>query len=251
MRIASIDIGTNTIRMLVASRDGRGFRAVSRLRRITALGKSLADTGAIGEEEFDRSIEALREFRTEMDRLGVIRYRACGTAGLRRSSNAGRFLSEAGKAGIRVEVISPDDFAQRVLVDALHAQVAVVGANFRYGNRAAGDVACLADFGGGNDFAVEPIPLDGGPQVWSSTYVRTCLAAGDVAGAAEALGRPYAVRGVVVKGDDRWRIDPARLASCHARRLFLRDRRPEIVAALLDVGESRAPSPSSRVPNPD
>ena len=42
-------------------------------------------------------------------------------------------------------------------------------------------------------------PLDGGPQVWSSTYVRTCLAAGDVAGAAEALGRPYAVRGVVVQ----------------------------------------------------
>ena len=100
---------------------------------------------------------------------------------------------------------TPDDFAQRVLVDALHAQVAVVGANFRYGNRAAGDVACLADFGDGHDFAVEGIPLDGGPQVWSSTYVRTCLAAGDVAGAAEALGRPYAVRGVVVKGDQRGR----------------------------------------------
>ena len=36
-------------------------------------------------------------------------------------------------------------------------------------------------------------PLDGGPQVWSSTYVRTCLAAGDVEGAAEALGRPFTV----------------------------------------------------------
>ena len=47
--------------------------------------------------------------------------------------------------------------------------------------------------------------LDGGPMVWSSTYVRTCLAAGDVAGAAEALGRPYAVRGVVVRGDQRGR----------------------------------------------
>src|SRR5262249_42432653 len=73
--------------------------------------------------------------------------------------------------------------------------------NFRYGNRAAGDVACLADFGAGHDFDVDPIPLDGGPQVWSSTYVRTCLAAGDVAGAAEALGRPHAGRGGVVKGD--------------------------------------------------
>ena len=51
----------------------------------------------------------------------------------------------------------------------------------------------------------EGVPLDGGPQVWSSTYVRTCLATGDVAGAAEALGRPFTVRGVVVRGDKRGR----------------------------------------------
>jgi len=100
---------------------------------------------------------------------------------------------------------SPDEFAQRVLVDTLHAAVCVVGANFRYGNRAAGDVATLQAFGADHDFIAEGIPLDGGPQVWSSTYVRTCLASGDVAGAAEALGRPYAVRGVVVKGDQRGR----------------------------------------------
>jgi len=100
---------------------------------------------------------------------------------------------------------APDEFAQRVLVDTLHTQEAVVGANFRYGNRASGDVACLADFGTQHGFGVEGIPLDGGPQVWSSTYVRTCLAAGDVAGAAEALGRPYAVRGIVVKGEQRGR----------------------------------------------
>ena len=37
------------------------------------------------------------------------------------------------------------------------------------------------------------LALDGGPQVWSSTYVRACLAAGDVEGAAEALGRPFSV----------------------------------------------------------
>ncbi|WP_026145839.1 bifunctional riboflavin kinase/FAD synthetase [Nocardioides sp. Iso805N] len=100
---------------------------------------------------------------------------------------------------------TPDEFAERVLVSRLHASVVVVGANFRYGNRAAGDVSCLSDFGAGHDFAVEGIPLDGGPQVWSSTYVRTCLASGDVAGAAEALGRPYSIRGIVVKGDQRGR----------------------------------------------
>ena len=54
------------------------------------------------------------------------------------------------------------------------------------GRRRRGD--CCARPGESRDFAAEGIALDGGPQVWSSTYVRTCLAAGDVAGAAEALG---------------------------------------------------------------
>lgn len=49
------------------------------------------------------------------------------------------------------------------------------------------------------------IGLDGGPQVWSSTYIRSRLAAGDVEGAAEALGRPYSVTGVVSRGDQRGR----------------------------------------------
>ncbi len=101
---------------------------------------------------------------------------------------------------------SPQEFAQWVLVDALHAAVVVVGANFRYGAKAAGDVGTLAASGAELGFRAVGVPLDGGPQVWSSTYVRTCLATGDVAGAAEALGRPYAVRGVVVRGDRRGRV---------------------------------------------
>ena len=100
---------------------------------------------------------------------------------------------------------TPEQFVERVLVGCLHAAAVVVGANFRFGNRAAGDVATLRETGAQLGFTAEGIPLDGGPQVWSSTYVRMSLAAGDVAGAAEALGRPYAVRGVVVRGDQRGR----------------------------------------------
>jgi riboflavin kinase/FMN adenylyltransferase len=100
---------------------------------------------------------------------------------------------------------TPDEFIQRILVDALHARAVVVGANFRFGNRAAGDVATLTRAGEAGDFDVEGIALDGGPQVWSSTYVRTCLSAGDVEGAAEALGHPYGVVGEVVEGDRRGR----------------------------------------------
>ncbi len=100
---------------------------------------------------------------------------------------------------------TPEEFIQRVLVDGLHAATVVVGANFRFGARAAGDVATLTESGHAHDFEVVGLPLDGGPQVWSSTYVRTCLAAGDVEGAAEALGRPYSVTGEVGRGDQRGR----------------------------------------------
>ncbi len=104
---------------------------------------------------------------------------------------------------------SPQEFVDRILVEGLHAAGVVVGANFRYGAKAAGDVAFLVEAGAraepGSRFRTEGIALDGGPQVWSSTYVRTCLAAGDVEGAAEALGRPFSVVGEVVRGDQRGR----------------------------------------------
>jgi riboflavin kinase / FMN adenylyltransferase len=100
---------------------------------------------------------------------------------------------------------TPERFVTEILVDALHARVVVVGANFRFGVKASGDVAALTALGRAHDFTVEGIALDGGPQVWSSTYVRSCLIAGDVEGAAEALGRPFTVRGEVVKGDQRGR----------------------------------------------
>ncbi|HEU4512609.1 MAG TPA: bifunctional riboflavin kinase/FAD synthetase [Nocardioidaceae bacterium] len=100
---------------------------------------------------------------------------------------------------------SPERFVDEILVDALHAKAVVVGANFRFGYRAAGDVALLRELGDSRDFVTVGIALDGGPQVWSSTYVRNCLSTGDVEGAAEALGRPFTVRGEVVRGDRRGR----------------------------------------------
>lgn len=100
---------------------------------------------------------------------------------------------------------TPEHFVDEVVSGALNAAAVVVGANFRFGNRAAGDVATLRELGVARGFTAEGIPLDGGPQVWSSTYVRNCLAAGDVEGAAEALGRTFGVRGEVVRGDRRGR----------------------------------------------
>lgn len=106
---------------------------------------------------------------------------------------------------IEISQWTPHEFIQRVLLETLQVQHVVVGSNFRFGHRAAGDLTLLQQVGSAAGFQVTGVALDGGPQVWSSTYVRTCLFEGDVTGAAEALGRPYAVAGSIVAGEKRGR----------------------------------------------
>jgi riboflavin kinase/FMN adenylyltransferase len=102
--------------------------------------------------------------------------------------------------------LSAEAFGHDVLVEHLHAALVVVGENFRFGHRAAGDVALLQRLGRTFGFAVEGAPLvSAGDTVFSSTYIRACVDAGDVAAAAAALGRPHRVEGVVVRGDQRGR----------------------------------------------
>jgi riboflavin kinase/FMN adenylyltransferase len=100
--------------------------------------------------------------------------------------------------------VGAEAFATEVLFDALAARAVVVGENFRFGHKAAGDPALLATLGRPRGIEVVAVPLHAqGDQVVSSTRVRAELAAGDVAAAAASLGRPYAVEGVVVVGDRR------------------------------------------------
>jgi riboflavin kinase / FMN adenylyltransferase len=102
--------------------------------------------------------------------------------------------------------LSPDEFVRIVLAERLHAAAVVVGDDFRFGHRAAGDASLLAQLGEKYDFTAEGVPLLGADGVaMSSTYIRERLAAGDVTGAAAALGRPHRVDGVVVRGHMRGR----------------------------------------------
>ncbi len=100
---------------------------------------------------------------------------------------------------------SPEEFIQRALVDDLKASVVVVGDNFRFGSRAAGTVDLLRSAGPQAGFTVEGLALAGGAEPFSSTRVRAFVAAGHMPEAAEVLGRPHEVSGVVVEGDRRGR----------------------------------------------
>ena len=102
---------------------------------------------------------------------------------------------------------SPEDFVRDVLVGEIGAGVVVVGENFRFGHRAAGDVGDLGRLMrevGGDAVAVE-VRSVGGEGGISSTRIRALISEGEVAEAAALLGRPYVLRGEVVIGDRRGR----------------------------------------------
>jgi len=120
-------------------------------------------------------------------------------------------LSAAGAD--RVEVIdftmefaswSPAEFVERVLLP-LSPKIVVVGENFRFGHRAAGNLDTLRELAAGR-FEVDGLPLvKFRDEDTCSTRIREALAAGDVEHAAEHLGRPFCFRGVVTHGDRRGR----------------------------------------------
>ena len=100
----------------------------------------------------------------------------------------------------------PDEFAHLVLVEKLHASAVIVGENFHFGHKAAGDVALLHRLGATFGFTAEGISLlREGETPLSATYVRSCVQAGDMEAAAVALGRPHRVDGVVERVDERGR----------------------------------------------
>ncbi|WP_125775228.1 bifunctional riboflavin kinase/FAD synthetase [Antribacter gilvus] len=108
---------------------------------------------------------------------------------------------------------TPDEFVTRYLVDGLRARTVVVGHDVRFGKQNAGTLSTMVELGGDHGFEVVAIedvgecvpPSGAGQQRWSSTAVRALLAEGDVAQAADVLGRAHRVRGTVVHGDARGR----------------------------------------------
>jgi riboflavin kinase/FMN adenylyltransferase len=97
--------------------------------------------------------------------------------------------------------LSPEDFVDEILVRQLQVCAVVVGDNFRFGHRQAGDVKLLREFGMRDGFDVivhEPVVADG--EIVSSTVIRKLISEGEVTRAARMLGRAFALTGEVVAG---------------------------------------------------
>lgn len=100
--------------------------------------------------------------------------------------------------------LAPEEFVREILVDRLKARAVMVGANFHFGKGASGNAGVLQELGDRYSFETEIIQ----PVVWrgriiSSSEVRRAIEAGQVSTACRMLGRPYALRGVVVAGEGR------------------------------------------------
>ncbi len=97
------------------------------------------------------------------------------------------------------------EFAQRLIHDCIGAVHVSVGADFRFGRGRMGDVESLKRLGAEFGFTVEAVAPVGGAEKISSTAVREAIAAGDMARAADLLGRPWAIEGEVRRGFARGR----------------------------------------------
>jgi riboflavin kinase/FMN adenylyltransferase len=105
-----------------------------------------------------------------------------------------------------LSMLTPEEFAQRILVETLAVRGVLVGANFRFGRGQAGDVGRLEEIGRNWGFEVQTIaPVSAGGAVVSSTAIRTAITAGDVAKAEKLLGRPFALEGEIRTGTGQGR----------------------------------------------
>ena len=116
-RVGAVDIGTNSVRLLVAELDGSSARdaklvPLDRRMRITRLGQGVDRTRALAPEAIGRTTAVLREYRGALDEYGVTAVRATATSAARDSSNRDEFFTAAHDAlGVTPELLSGEEEA--------------------------------------------------------------------------------------------------------------------------------------------
>jgi exopolyphosphatase/guanosine-5'-triphosphate,3'-diphosphate pyrophosphatase len=115
-RVAAVDIGTNSTRLLVADLYGSGRDAkllpVERRTQITRLGQGVDDTRSLRPDAISRTLDTLRTYRDLIDELGATKVRATATSASRDATNRNEFFDPTEKVlGVRPELLSGDEEA--------------------------------------------------------------------------------------------------------------------------------------------
>jgi len=212
-RLATVDLGTNTVRLLVVEPDGPAWRTLQQSQRVTRLGEGQGDSGRLGPEPMRRTSATVAEFARAARALGAGRVRIVATSAVREAANREEFVARLEReSGERVEVVSGEEEA-RLTLKGVTSGLPGLGGSF-----------VLFDIGGG-----------------STEFV---LARGGTAAAAVSL------RLGVVALQEEWG-EPGPVRAEHFARLRRHVERrlaaevPEAIAARLSRSwsEPRAPSP--------
>jgi exopolyphosphatase/guanosine-5'-triphosphate,3'-diphosphate pyrophosphatase len=176
MRLAAIDIGTNSIRCVVAEIGGDGsYRVLDEEREMTRLGHDLFRRGRLAAEPMERSYTALAKMKAIVDGFQVSELRAVATSAVREAANGRAFCREVRRrCGLHIEVISPEEEAQLALQSALQ-HVDLTGRS-----------AAVVDIGGGS---VEVVLAAGAVVDQLYTLPLGSVRLTEAYGSAEQMGR--------------------------------------------------------------
>ena len=137
-RLAAIDVGSNTILLLVAEPDAAGGLIVTReAEDQPRLAAGLGTTGRLSEAAMDRALQSLVRMRDLAAKEGATRIDAVATAAVREAENGAEFLDRVRRAGIPLRLISPEVEAELAYLAAAH-------------HFPGADATLVADIGGGS-----------------------------------------------------------------------------------------------------
>ena len=201
MRVASIDIGTNSVLLLVAERDGAGtLAAVLERARVTRLGAGVDRTRQLAPEAVERTLACLGDYAADLRRLGVTRLDVVGTSAMRDASAGELFVARAGELlGVAPRVVSGDEEARLTFEGALVGlDLAGALSVFDVGGGSTEIVRGTRD--GASATVLEAVSLDVGSVRLTERHVRSDpptraeldAVRADVAGALEGATRPRA-----------------------------------------------------------
>jgi exopolyphosphatase/guanosine-5'-triphosphate,3'-diphosphate pyrophosphatase len=146
-RVAVIDMGSNSTRLLVAEVDGGRVQELARQTRITRLAQRVDATGFLAEDAVDRVLAALADYRGEIDRLGASRVTAVATSAVRDAGNGADFLATVReRLGFEAQILSGDEEARLTFLGATAARPP------------GGDPTLVLDIGGGSTEFVVGVP---------------------------------------------------------------------------------------------
>ncbi len=152
MRIAAIDIGTVTTRLLVADVTDEAIREVERSTDITHLGEGLTATGRLGDAEMRRVAEVVARYASRIDALGVEQTTAYATSASRDAENADEFFALLARSGVRPEIVT----------GSTEARLAFAGATYELD----GQGVLVADLGGGStELVLGDVTVEDGERI--------------------------------------------------------------------------------------